>query len=60
MSEERSVDMIRNEYANLCAKAGHIAYSIFTLENDLKALNETMRDLNIEAAQRQAKEAKKE
>lgn len=54
MSNPRTVDDIHKEYSNLAAKAGHVNYNIFVLTNDLKLLNDQMRDLNIEAAKVQA------
>lgn len=63
MSEEtkkpRTVDDIRLEYQTLCTKAGHIQYQLFTLENDLKIMNDQMRNLNVEAATLSAKEEEK-
>lgn len=49
MSQTRTVDDIRNEYSQLCAKAGHVNYQIFQLSSDLKLINEQLRDLNLEA-----------
>lgn len=53
MSDEkklRPVAEIQAEYQNLCTKAGHTQYQIITLSKDLDLLNETLRNLNLEAA----------
>lgn len=56
----RPVAEIQVEYTNLCQKAGHIQYQIYTLERDLDSLNQTLRVLNFEAAQsKQAEDAAK-
>lgn len=63
MSEQtkapRAVSEIQNEYQNLCTKAGHINYQIFVLSNDLGLVQETLRDLNMEAMAAQKAEADK-
>lgn len=64
MSEEtkkkRTVEELQQEYANLCARAGHLQYQVYTLSKDLEIVNQTMRDLNFEAAAaKQAEEAAK-
>jgi septation ring formation regulator EzrA len=51
----RTVEEISQEYSRLCAKAGHCQYQIETLKKDLEMINQTLRDLNLEAAK--AKEA---
>lgn len=59
MSEEkkqRTVIEIQQEYHGVCAKAGHLQYSIKTLNNDLEAVNQTLLDLNLEAAAAKAAE----
>lgn len=56
-SSKRSVKEIQEEYSQLCAKAGHLQYSIFSLKKDLEMLNDTLRDLNIEAANSNSREA---
>lgn len=52
MSEQkkRTVEEIRNEYGQLCAKAGHVQYNIRVLESDLNLVNEQLKALNLEAA----------
>jgi hypothetical protein len=56
-SPQRTVDQIRAEYSQLCAKAGHMQYQLYTLEKDLGIINGTLRDLNVEAATVSQKEA---
>lgn len=51
----RSFSEIQTEYQGLCTKAGHLNYQLFTLNKDLAMVNDTLRDLNLEAAA--AKEA---
>jgi hypothetical protein len=46
----RPVSEVQSEYSSLCMKAGHVNYQLFTLSNDLKLINEQLRDLNLEAA----------
>jgi len=54
MSEEikpvRKIDEITREYQRVCMQAGHLQYQINTLETDLRLHNETLRNLNLEAA----------
>lgn len=56
MSEKRKVEEIRQDYTNLCVKAGHLNYQIKTLQQDLEAVYSTLRDLNLEAASAQKAE----
>lgn len=46
---ERTVQMIHEEYSRLCAQAGHVAYQIKLLTDELAAHHETMKKLNTEA-----------
>lgn len=46
----RSVDEIRNEYSQLCAKLGHLEYNLTVLNSDKSVLLKTLTDLNFEAA----------
>ena len=48
--KERTVEEIQKEYTELCAKAGHLQYSVFTLNQDLEMVNQSLRNLNFEAA----------
>jgi uncharacterized coiled-coil DUF342 family protein len=55
-TKKRTIDEIRKEYTDLCLKAGHTQYQIDTLTKDLGVINNTLRDLNFEAASVQAAE----
>jgi hypothetical protein len=57
----RPLSEIQTQYQITAAKAGYAQYQIYHFTNDLKLLNETLRDLNFEAAdaQRQAEEEAK-
>lgn len=52
---QRNLQDIQQEYITLCNKAGHLQYQIFVLDKDLSILNDTLRNLNFEAAALQAK-----
>jgi len=54
----RTLEDIKKEYADGCVKAGHIQYQLFTLSKDLEVLNNSLRDLNFEAAKLQTEEKK--
>jgi len=54
--KERGIPDIQTEYQQCCVKAGHLQYQIATMGKDLGLLNDTMRDLNFEAAGLQAKQ----
>lgn len=54
----RTVEEIHREYSSLCAKIGHSQYQIFSLEREVERMNETCRDLNLEAAKVAAEAAK--
>lgn len=56
-TKKRTVTEIQGEYTQLCARAGHLEYSIYALQSDLELLNLTMKDLNIEGAAAQKAEA---
>lgn len=56
-SKERSAAEIQNEYQNLCAKAGHIQYTIGVMQSDLSRINSALRDLNTEHAKVKQKES---
>jgi hypothetical protein len=53
----RTVAEIQKEYTELCARAGHLAYSIFALKSDLSLVHERQKDVNIEGAMAQKSEA---
>lgn len=48
--KEKTLDEIKAEYQNLCARAGHTQYQMYTLKKDLELMNSTLRDLNLQAA----------
>lgn len=56
--ETRTVVQVQSDYQNLCTRAGHVQYQLFTLEKDLSMINESLRNLNLEAASITAQEAK--
>lgn len=49
-AKKRSIPEIQQEYQNLCLKAGHLQYQVYTFTKDLEAVNKELRDLNLEAA----------
>lgn len=53
----RTIPEIQADYQALCTRAGHVQYQIVTLEKDLAAVNESLRDLNLEASKVQADQA---
>lgn len=60
MSEEkkvRTMDDIQKEYTQLAAKAGHVHFQVTGLSQDLELISKAMKDLNLEAAALQQKEA---
>lgn len=57
MSEAKSIQELNVEYSQLCGKAGQIQYQIAVLSDDLKLINEQIRELNLKAAAMSAKEA---
>lgn len=56
--ENRKVEVIQQEYQNLCMKAGHLQYSIKCHKDDLALVNEQLRELNLEAASSHAASVK--
>lgn len=56
----RPLREIEQEYGQLVQRAGQIQYQIDTQQRDLKALNDTLRDLNQEAYAVKQAEAKAE
>lgn len=52
----RTLDEVKQEYANTCVQAGNLQYQIHALSKDLALVNDTMRELNLEAAKLQAAE----
>lgn len=56
----RGIQDIQGEYQALCAKAGHLQYQLYTFQKDLNLVNDTLRDLNVEASKmHQEEQAKK-
>lgn len=55
--EPRPLSEIQVEYQNLCTKAGNIQYQVFALGKDLAQVNESLLELNFEAAAAARKEA---
>lgn len=53
----RPLAQIQQEYQQVTSRAGHTQYQIYTLNRDLQAFNETLRDLNFEAVASQNAEA---
>lgn len=53
--KERTLEDVQREYNSLCAKAGHLQYTLVTVGADLKLVNEQLRELNLEAAKIQSK-----
>lgn len=56
MSQKRTLAEVSQEYSNLCAKAGNIQYQIQVFGDDLKLVNEQLKDLNFEAAKLKSEE----
>lgn len=58
MSEQkkRELSEIQQDYQNLCTKAGHVNYQIVTLKKDLALINDSLQNLNQEAAALKAAE----
>lgn len=55
--KERSSGQIQNEYQNICAKLGHIEYSIERMNKDKEILVSALRDLNLEHQKAKQREA---
>ncbi len=54
---ERTVEIIHQEYSQLAAKLGHLLYTAHVHSADAELVKERMKDLNLEAAELQAKQA---
>jgi hypothetical protein len=54
----RNTQEIQAEYQTLCMKAGDLSYKIECSQKDLKALYESLRNLNLEYVQASQLEAK--
>lgn len=48
--QQRQLEDIQKDYQRGALKAGHIQYQISAFQKDLDVLNNTLRDLNFEAA----------
>jgi hypothetical protein len=48
--KSRSLDQVSIEYQKACVQAGNLQYQIFVLSKDLELLNDSLRNLNLEAA----------
>lgn len=46
--KDRTPQEIQQEYSNACLKAGNLQYELICKQNDLKLLNDRLRDLNFE------------
>jgi len=51
--EPRSLEEINKTYGELCARAGELQYKITVDTDQLKQINEALRNVNYEAAARQ-------
>lgn len=60
MSQKRTLAEVTQEYSNLCAKAGNLQYQIQVFGEDLKLVNEQLKELNFEAAKIKAEQEKSE
>jgi len=49
----RAIAEIQKEYAAICQRAGYVQYQLFVNQKDLDMLNESLRNLNIEAGEAQ-------
>jgi hypothetical protein len=50
METKRTMEQLKAEYGELCAKAGHLNYQIRALEKDLEQVYELLFSANLEAA----------
>jgi hypothetical protein len=53
--KERTLEEVKNEFNQLCFRAGSLQYEIAVKNKDLEMLNESLRNLNFEASKIQAK-----
>ncbi len=54
--KERSSAEIQQEYQQVCAKAGHLQYSIAQTQLDLEQLNAALRGLQVEHSKAKERE----
>ena len=45
----RKIAEIQQEYQQLCLRAGHTQYQLYTLKKDMELINDSLRNLNAEA-----------
>lgn len=57
VQKSRTLPEIEQEYARLCAKAGHVQYQVAQLQKDLGLLNARLQEVNVEAATVRQQEA---
>lgn len=55
--KDRTIPEIQADYQTLCAKAGHLQYQLFIHQADLDLVNTSLKALNLEASEVQAKAA---
>lgn len=48
--KEKTIQELHQEYSRLCANAGQVQYQISALSDDLRLINEQLKDINLEAA----------
>lgn len=58
ISKQRSLEEIKQEYMRMLARAGDLQYQIVIFSKDLELVNNSLRDLNLEAVK--ASEAEKQ
>lgn len=58
VKKERTLEELKTEYGKLCFRAGDLQYEISIKQKDLSLINESLRNINFEAAALQAKAAK--
>jgi hypothetical protein len=54
---KETLESLQQSYSILCTKAGHLAYQVKTLSDELAAAYEQMRQVNLKGAELKAKEA---
>lgn len=57
-AKKRSIEEIQQAYQQACVRAGHLQYQVFALSQELEVVNQSLRDLNLEAAAVQAEASK--
>ena len=54
----RSLDEINQDYGRLASQLGQASYQVFVFEMDIQRMNDELRELNYEAAARNALDKK--